>query len=184
MALEKQDIILTLENQDIIQKSINPIDVIPVIAVGSVSNLMSGVLQVLLPGWAHFFTYGCQLLVKDEHWVHVLVKGFGLSLPRKRVVRIDKSFWHYRSCLAWMLSKKSTQKHLYLPNLTIFYCYPIWSLRKIELKATIRVTLVQEVGRHNGQRMNAAFWKALDVTGIIFQLTYGLFLIFKLILQN
>ena len=30
------------------------------IAVGKVSNLMSGVLQVLFPGWAHSFT-SCQL---------------------------------------------------------------------------------------------------------------------------
>ena len=39
-----------------------------VIAVGRVSNLMSGVLQVLFPGGAHSFT-SCQLalLVKDEH---------------------------------------------------------------------------------------------------------------------
>ena len=39
-----------------------------VIAVGRVSNLMSGVLQVLFSGWAHSFT-SCQfvLLVKDEH---------------------------------------------------------------------------------------------------------------------
>ena len=54
---------MTLENQDIIQKSINAIDDILKylpsklnIAVGSVSNLMSGVLQVLFPGWAHSFT--------------------------------------------------------------------------------------------------------------------------------
>ena len=39
-----------------------------IIAVGRVSNLMPGVLQVLFPGQAHFFT-SCQLalLVKDEH---------------------------------------------------------------------------------------------------------------------
>ena len=60
---------MTLENQDIIQKSINPlIFVSAVIAVVRVSNLMSGVLQVLFPGWAHSFT-SCQLafLLKDEH---------------------------------------------------------------------------------------------------------------------
>ena len=61
---------MTLENQDIIQKSINPIDAIhivgEVIAVGSMSNIMSGFLQVLFPGRAHSFT-SCQLLVKDEH---------------------------------------------------------------------------------------------------------------------
>ena len=39
-----------------------------VIAVGRVSNLMYGVLQVLFPGPAHSFT-SCllALLVKDEH---------------------------------------------------------------------------------------------------------------------
>ena len=39
-----------------------------VIAVGSMSNLMSGVLLILFPGQAHSFT-SCQLvlLVKDEH---------------------------------------------------------------------------------------------------------------------
>ena len=61
---------MTLKNQDIIQKSINPIDAIhivgEVIAVGSLSNLISGVLQVLSPGRAHSLT-SCQLLVKDEH---------------------------------------------------------------------------------------------------------------------
>ena len=60
---------MILENQDIIQKSINPLDAIhivgQVIAVGSMSNLMSGVLQVLFPGRTHSFTH-CQLLVKDE----------------------------------------------------------------------------------------------------------------------
>ena len=45
-------------------------------------NLMSGVLQVLLPGQAHSFT-SCQLLAKDEH--RVLVKEFELSKPWKRV---------------------------------------------------------------------------------------------------
>ena len=44
--------------------------------------------------------------------------------------------------------------------------------------------LVQEVGRHNGQRMKTAFYKAQDVTDITCQNTYGLFLMFKLILQN
>ena len=38
----------------------------PVIAVGSMSNLMSGVLQILFLGRAHSFI-SCQLLVKDEH---------------------------------------------------------------------------------------------------------------------
>ena len=52
---------MTLENQDIIHKSINPIDTIgAVIAVGSMSNLMSGVLSVLFLGWAHSFI-SCQL---------------------------------------------------------------------------------------------------------------------------
>ena len=46
-----------------------------VIAVGNMSNLMSGVLQVLFPGRAHTFA-SCHLLVKDEH--RELVKGFGL----------------------------------------------------------------------------------------------------------
>ena len=36
-----------------------------VIVVGRVSNLMSGLLQVLFPDRAHSFT-SCQLLVKDE----------------------------------------------------------------------------------------------------------------------
>ena len=38
-----------------------------VIAVGSMSNLMSGVLQVLFPSWAHSFTIVVKLLVKNEH---------------------------------------------------------------------------------------------------------------------
>ena len=41
---------------------------------------------------------------------------------------------------------------------------------------------MQEVGRHNAQRMNTAFRTAQDVTDITFQHTYGLFLMFKLIL--
>ena len=57
-----------------------------VIAVGSMSNLMSGVLPVLFSGRAHSFI-SCQLLIKDEHGA--LVKGFVLSQPRKRVVRIN-----------------------------------------------------------------------------------------------
>ena len=63
---------MTLENQDIIQKSINLFRCYPLIfvgavtAVGSMCNLMSGVLQVLSPGRAHSFI-SCQLLVKDEH---------------------------------------------------------------------------------------------------------------------
>ena len=57
-----------------------------VIAVGSMPNLIPRVLQVLLPGRAHSFI-SCQLLVKDEY--RVLAKGFGLSQPRKRVVRIN-----------------------------------------------------------------------------------------------
>ena len=51
-------------------------------------NLMSGVLQVLYPGWAHSFTIVVKLLVKDEHRVYILVKGYGFSLLRKRMVRI------------------------------------------------------------------------------------------------
>ena len=43
---------------------------------------------------------------------------------------------------------------------------------------------MQEVGRHNAQRMNTAFLKAQDVTDITFQHTYGLFLMFKLSLQK
>ena len=78
------------KNQDIIQvnksnKCYPLIFVSAVIAVGSMSNLMSGVLQVLFPGPAHSFI-SCQLLEKDEPVV--LVEGFGLSQPRKRVVRI------------------------------------------------------------------------------------------------
>ena len=64
---------MTLENQDIIQKSINPISLIfvgAVIAVGSMSNLMCGVLQVLFPGRANSLT-SCQLLVKDEQRIWV-----------------------------------------------------------------------------------------------------------------
>ena len=34
-------------------------------------------------------------------------------------------------------------------------------------KLAIRVTLVQEVGRHNGLRINTAFWKAQGVTDIL-----------------
>ena len=58
---------MTLGNQDIIQKSINPIYAIhQYSAVGSMPNLMSGVFQVLFPGWAHSFT-SCQLQVEKEH---------------------------------------------------------------------------------------------------------------------
>ena len=85
---------MTLENQGIIQvnksnRCYPPYPLIfvnTVIAVGSMTNLMSGVLQVLFPGRAHSFI-SCQLLEKDEH--QVLVKGFGLSQPRKRMVRIN-----------------------------------------------------------------------------------------------
>ena len=61
---------MTLKNQDIIQVNKSNrcyplIFVGAVIAVGSMSNLMSGVLQVLFPGPAHTFS-SCQLLVKDE----------------------------------------------------------------------------------------------------------------------
>ena len=82
---------MTLKNQNIIQvnkpnRCYPLIFVGTVIAVGRVSNLMSGVLQVLFPGRAHCFI-SCQLLVKDEH--RVLVKVFVLSLPRKRVIRIN-----------------------------------------------------------------------------------------------
>ena len=76
---------MTLKNQDIIQVSKSNrryplIFVGAVIAVGSMSQLMSGFLQVLFPGPAHSFI-SCQLLV--------LVEGFGLSKPSKRVVRIN-----------------------------------------------------------------------------------------------
>ena len=67
---------MTLENQDIIQKSNNPIDDIHQYSLAQVSqvvncrvsNLMVGALQVLFPGRAHSFT-SCQLalLVKDKH---------------------------------------------------------------------------------------------------------------------
>ena len=63
---------MTSENQDIIQKSINPNRCYPlicvgvVIAVGRMSNLMSGFLPVLFSGRAHSFI-SCLLLVKDEH---------------------------------------------------------------------------------------------------------------------
>ena len=62
---------MTLENQDIIQvnkpnRCYPLIFVGAVIAVGSMSNLMSGVLLVLFSGRAHSFI-SCQLLVKDEH---------------------------------------------------------------------------------------------------------------------
>ena len=53
-----------------------------------------------------------------------------------------------------------------------FLLLPYLKPQKSDLKTTIRVTLVQEVGRHNGQRMNTDFWKAQDVTDIIFQHTY------------
>ena len=61
---------MTLKNQEIIQvnksnRCYQLIFVGAVIAVGSMSSLMSGVLQVLYPGPAHSFIR-CQLLVKDE----------------------------------------------------------------------------------------------------------------------
>ena len=58
------------------------------------------------------------------------------------------------------------------------------ALEKIHLKTAIRVTLVQEVGRHNDYRRNTAFCKAQNVTDITFQHTYNPFLMFKLILQK
>ena len=68
---------MTLENQDIIQKSKSPIDAYPlifvgaVIAVGSMSNLMSRGFAGSIPRSGTFFQYiaSCQLhvLVKDEH---------------------------------------------------------------------------------------------------------------------
>ena len=67
---------MTLETQDIIQKSNIPIDDIHKCSLAQVlqvvhcrvSNLMFGVLQVLFPGRAHSFT-SCQLalLVKDKN---------------------------------------------------------------------------------------------------------------------
>ena len=61
---------MTLKNQDSIQVNKSNrcyplIFVGTVIEVGSMSNLMSGVLQVLFPGPAHSFI-SCQLLVKEE----------------------------------------------------------------------------------------------------------------------
>ena len=55
---------MTLENQDKPNRYYPLIVAGEVIAVGSLSNLMSGVLQVLFPGLAHSLT-SCQLLVKD-----------------------------------------------------------------------------------------------------------------------
>ena len=60
---------MTLENHSKVNKSNRCYPLIfvgTVIAVDSMSNLMSGVLQVLFPGRAHSFT-SCQLLLKDEH---------------------------------------------------------------------------------------------------------------------
>ena len=65
---------MTLKNQDIIQvnksKRCYPLIFVgTVIAVGIMSNLISGVLQVLFPDLAHSFIIkfiSCQLLVKDE----------------------------------------------------------------------------------------------------------------------
>ena len=66
---------MALENQDIIHKSKNPIDAYPlifvgaVIAVGSMSNLMSRRFAGSNPRSGTFFHYiaDCQLRVKDEH---------------------------------------------------------------------------------------------------------------------
>ena len=86
---------MTLENQDIIQKSKNPKDAYPlisvgvVIVVGSMSNLMSRGVCRFFSQIRQFFHYiaSCQLRVKDEH--RVLVKGFELSQTRKKMVSIN-----------------------------------------------------------------------------------------------
>ena len=78
-------------------------------------------------------------------------------------------------------------KHEIKPKAFIFtlpHSFLLLPYLKPQKKTTIRVTLVQEVGKHNAQRMNTAFLKAQDVTDITFQHTYGLFLMFKLILKN
>ena len=68
---------MTLKNQNIIHNRCYPLIFVgAVIAVGSMFNLMYGVLQALFPGQAHSFI-SCQLLVKAEH--RVLVKGFGFN---------------------------------------------------------------------------------------------------------
>ena len=53
--------------------------VILVIVVGSVQSNV-GSFADSIPRLGTLFHYSCQLLVKDEHWVYVLVKGFGFRL--------------------------------------------------------------------------------------------------------
>ena len=70
MTLGNQDHILTSFRSQYIPNRCYPLIFVgAVIAVGRMSNLMSGILLVLFSGWAHSFI-SCQLLVK----------GFGFSL--------------------------------------------------------------------------------------------------------
>ena len=77
------------------------------------------------------------------------------------------------------VKQEINQNYLYLSYLNLFLLLPYLKPHKIDLKTNIRVTLMQEVGRHNGLRMNTVFWKAQDVTDITFQHTYGVFLMSK-----
>ena len=78
-----------------------------VIAFGRVSNLMSGVLQVLFPGRAHCFI-SCQLLVKDEHQVLVLFVFVALR-PKSTTMVIAGRSVHLTTLFSWAsLNKQLT----------------------------------------------------------------------------
>ena len=105
---------------------------------------------------------------KGEHWVPV--KGFG-DQPRKSEV-----------IQTWpqLFSKDVKQEinpkvYSYtLPH--SFLLLPYLKPQKNWPSYHYRVTLVQDLGRHNGLRKTTALWKTQNVTDITCQQTYGLFL--------
>ena len=79
--------------------------------------------------------------MSTEYDDDVLVKGFGLSLSKKRVFRINKSFRHYMD----VKQEVNPKAFIFtLPNTKAFF---IAALSQASEKLTIRVILVQEVLR-------------------------------------
>ena len=78
------------------------------------------------------------------------MKGFGLRRPRKVMVMISLSFRNYLSCLACYQTKS-----IYLTSF-IYIAALSEASEKLIVKTTVRVALVQEVGRHNDQRMKSS----------------------------